>query len=189
MIFNEHYNLEGCHAILSPSNHYWLRYKDKARFSQLLKSREAIKRGVEDHEFACTCIQRKQKLPKSKQTLNAYVNDAIGYHMEPEKILYYSEYCFGTADAIVFNERQKKLRIHDLKTGVTKASMDQLLLYAGLFCLEYKKKPSEITVELRIYQSNEVVVHNPEPDELMAIIDQIILANKNITELKQEEPK
>lgn len=186
MNFNEHYDLEGCHAILSPSNHYWLHYKDKERFAQLLRSKQAVQKGIEDHAFACTCIKRRQKLPKSKITLNMYVNDAIGYHMTPEQVLYYSENCFGTADSIIFNERQKQLRIHDLKTGVSKVSMDQLLGYAGLFCLEYKKKPNEIKTELRIYQANEVTVYKPEPDEILEVVDQIILANKIINELKQE---
>lgn len=75
-----------------------------------------------------------QKLPRLNKTLNAYVNDAIGYKMIPEQILFYSDNCFGTADAIVF--RNGLLRIHDLKTGVIPAHMEQLEVYAALFCLE-----------------------------------------------------
>ena len=96
------------------------------------------------------CIMLNQKLPKSKQTLNMYVNDAIGFKMTPEQILYYSDNCFGTADAILF--RNNFLRIHDLKTGKIPAHMEQLEIYAALFCLEYKVKPADIEMELRIYQ-------------------------------------
>lgn len=187
MNFNEHFDIAGHHAVLSPSNHYWLHYKDKEKFEKLVRSRNAVEKGIEDHAFACTCIKRKQRLPKSRQTLNMYVNDAIGYRMIPEQILYYSENCFGTADAIVFNEHKKQLRIHDLKTGTTKVSMDQLMGYAGLFCLEYKIEPQKIKTELRIYQSNEAIVYKPDPIEIMETVDQIILANKFVNEIKTRE--
>ena len=29
-----------------------------------------------------------------------YVNDGVGFKLTPEQILYYSPYCYGTADAI-----------------------------------------------------------------------------------------
>lgn len=183
MNFNTHSDLEGAHAILSPSSYHWLRYGDKERFAQLVKSKEAVRKGIEDHAFACLCIKRKQRLPKSKLTLNMYVNDAIGFRMEPEQVLYYSDNCFGTADAIVFSERKKQLRIHDLKTGATPASMDQLVLYAALFCLEYKYNPRNINTELRIYQNNEVLIHVPEKDEISSAVDQIILGNKWVNEI------
>lgn len=63
--------------------------------------------------------------------MNMYVNDAISFRMVPEQILFYSENCFGTADTIVF--RNGTLRIHDLKTGVVPAHMEQLEIYAALF--------------------------------------------------------
>lgn len=185
MNFNQHSDLKGAHAILSPSSYHWLRYTSKEKFEQLVKSKEAVRKGIEDHNFACLCIQRHQRLPKSRVTLNMYINDAIGYRMEPEQVLYYSENCFGTADAISFNERKKILRIHDLKTGSTPASMDQLLLYAALFCLEYKYTPSSIYTVLRIYQNNDVVEYEPTPEELTAVADQIILGNKWVNELIQ----
>ena len=49
--------------------------------------------------------------------------------MTPEQILYYSDNCFGTADAILF--RNNFLRIHDLKTGKIPAHMEQLEIYAS----------------------------------------------------------
>ena len=108
-------------------------------------------KGTELHDFAAKCITLGQKLPKSQKTLNMYVNDAIGFKMVPEQPLFYSENCFGTTDAIAF--RNRMLRIHDLKTGVIPAHMEQLEIYAALFCLEYKIKPADIEMELRFIRT------------------------------------
>lgn len=89
----------------------------------------------------------------------------------------------GTADAISF--RDNFLRIHDLKTGSRPVHMEQLEIYAALFCLEYKYKPSDIKIELRIYQSDEVIVHNPEPDDIMEIINKIIHLNKLLEDIDE----
>lgn len=113
------------------------------------------------------------------------MNDAIGFKMQSELILYYSDNCFGTADAISF--RNNLLRIHDLKTGQTPACMDQLLIYAALFCLEYGIKPSEIDIELRIYQYDTYEVYIPEVDDLVPIMDKIISFDKLLRKIKSEE--
>jgi hypothetical protein len=125
------------------------------------------------------------KLPDEEKTLNMFVNDAIGYKMESEQILLYSENCFGTADAICF--RNDILRIHDLKTGELKTHMEQLMIYAALFCLEYKVKPHDIQIVLRIYQNNEIVELEPEPDDIVHIMDRIISADKIISSIKEQE--
>jgi hypothetical protein len=114
-----------------------------------------------------------------------YVNDAIGFKMIPEQVLFYSENCFGTADSISF--RNRLLRIHDLKTGVIPAHMEQLEIYAALFCLEYKIKPADIDIELRIYQHDEILYHTPTAEDIVPIIDKIITFDKVITKLKLEE--
>ena len=158
MNFNNHLNLEGQHAFLGASKYHWINYSEDKVVESYNKFLATLK-GTTLHEFAAQCIKLGQKLPKSKKTLNNYVNDAIGYKMIPEQVLYYSENCFGTADAICF--RNRLLRIHDLKTGVIPAHMEQLEIYAALFCLEYKFKPSDIDIELRIYQHDEVLCHNP----------------------------
>ena len=145
----------------------------------------AIQKGTALHAFAAQCILLDQKLPRSRKTLNMYVNDAIGYKMTPEQILYYSENCFGTADAISF--RNGLLRIHDLKTGVTPTHMEQLMIYAALFCLEYQMNPGEIETELRLYQNNEVLVHNPTADDILPIIDKIRIFDKIINDVKAQE--
>ena len=114
-----------------------------------------------------------------------YVNDAIGFKMTPEQVLYYSEFAFGTADAISF--RNNMLRIHDLKTGVTPAHMEQLLIYAALFCLEYNHKPGEIKMELRLYQNDEIVHHEPTAEDIAPIMDKVVSFDKIIRQIRQRE--
>ena len=183
MNFNKHYSVEGKHAYLSASKYHWINYDEEKLVEHYSKFQATLK-GTILHDFACQCIKLGQKLPKSQKTLNMYVNDAIGFKMNPEQVLYYSDNCFGTADAIIF--RNNLLRIHDLKTGVTKAHMEQLEVYAALFCLEYKKKPGNIDMELRIYQNNEIIIHNPTAEDILPIMDKIISFDKIIEKLKLE---
>lgn len=183
MIFKEHSELSGQHAFLGASKYHWINYDEE----KLIKSYEkhlAIAKGTELHELAHRLIKANVKLPRSQKTLNMFVNDAIGYKMESEQVLYYSENCFGTTDAISF--KKNMLRIHDLKTGETTASMSQLLIYAALFCLEYNVKPGSIESELRIYQNNDILVKNPESDEIAHVMDKIITFDNLIDRIKQE---
>lgn len=184
MNFNKHLNLEGQHAFLGASKYHWINY-DEGKIAEAYSKFLAAQKGTELHEFAAQCIRLGQKLPKSKKSLNMYVNDAIGYKMTPEQTLFYSENCFGTADAIGF--RDGLLRIHDLKTGATPAKMEQLEIYAALFCLEYRMKPGEIAIELRLYQSDEVIVHEPTVEDIAPIIDKIITFDKIIAKIKEQE--
>ena len=183
MNFNKHYSLEGKHAFLGASKYHWINY-DADKLVDSYTKFQATLNGTVLHDFACQCITLGQKLPKSQKTLNMYVNDAIGFKMKPEQVLYYSDNCFGTADAIIF--RNNLLRIHDLKTGVTRAHMEQLEIYAALFCSEYNKKPSDIDMELRIYQNNEIIVHNPTVEDILPIMDKIITFDKIIDKMKIE---
>lgn len=184
MNFNKHFALEGLHAFLSPSKYHWINYNDEKLLSAYSKHL-ASEHGIKLHEFASQAIKLGIKLPKSKKTINLYVNDAIGFKMTPEQPLYYSENCFGTADAISFSK--DCLRIHDLKTGTSKASMSQLEVYAAIFCLEYRVNPNNIFIELRLYQSDEVLVHNPEPEHILYIMNKIIESDKLIEKMKSEE--
>lgn len=181
MNFNKHSELEGQHAFLSASKYHWINYNED-KLIQTYKKYQAVQRGVVLHQFAKECIDLGQKLPKSKKTLNQYVNDAIGFRMTPEQVLYYSENCFGTADAISF--KNDFLRIHDLKTGETPASMHQLEVYAALFCLEYQIKPHDIGMELRIYQSDTVHLYTPDSRDILNITDKIVIFDKRIEKLK-----
>lgn len=183
MNFNNHSMLEGKHAFLGASKYHWINY-DADKVADSYSRFLAVQKGTELHDFAAQCIKLGQKLPRSKKTLNMYVNDAIGFKMTPEQVLYYSENCFGTADSISF--RNGLLRIHDLKTGVIPAHMEQLMIYAALFCLEYKVKPSEIDMELRLYQSDNVFYHNPTAEDIVPIIDKIISFDKIIENIKLE---
>ncbi len=184
MNFNRHSNFEGQHAFLGASKYHWLNY-DEAKLVESYSRAMAAQKGTELHDFAAQCIRLGQKLPKSQKTLNMYVNDAVGFKMTPEQVLYYSDNCFGTSDAIAF--RNKLLRIHDLKTGVVvPAHMEQLEIYAALFCLEYNVKPGEIDIELRIYQNNEILYSNPTAEDIAPIMDKIITFDKIIDKIKEQ---
>lgn len=174
---------EGAHAFLGASKYSWLNY-DENRLITAYQNYLAIQRGTVLHSFACQCIKLKQKLPKSQKTLNMHVNDAIGFRMTPEQVLYYSPNCFGTTDAIKFEK--DLLRIHDLKTGSTPASFKQLEIYAALFCLEYRVDPLKIQYELRIYQNDEVLIENPSGAEIEDIMRKIIVFDEQIDKLKGE---
>lgn len=184
MNFVKHSELAGKHAFLSASKYHWINY-DADKLAESYTRFMAAQRGTILHDFAAQCITLRQKLPRSRKTLNMYVNDAIGYKMTPEQVLYYSDNCFGTADTISFRDGQ--LRIHDLKTGVIPAHMEQLMIYAALFFLEYRIKPSEARTELRIYQNDEILVHNPEVDEIVPIMDQIKTFDKILTDIQSRE--
>lgn len=183
MQFNNHSELNGFHAFLGASKYHWVNY-DEAHLEKTYLNHKAVARGTRLHAFAKEAIELGINLPRTNRTLDKYVNDAIGYRMTPEVVLYYSPNCFGTADSISF--KRNKLRIHDLKTGVTKANPTQLYIYAALFCLEYDYKPSEIEMELRIYQSDEIHIFEPSVDEISHIMDKIVHFDKILTELDKE---
>lgn len=175
MKFNTHYNLEGLHAPFGASKSSWLRYDDN-KIVEVYRNLKAAEMGTRLHQWAKDTIDLGIRQPRSNKTLYAYANDAIGFKMETEVVLFYSERFFGTADAISF--RNGMLRIHDLKTGTRLVKMEQLEIYAALFCLEYKKKPNEIEIELRIYQNDEVIIHHPLAEDILEIMNKIIHVNK-----------
>lgn len=183
MRFNDHSNLAGQHAFLSASKYHWINYPDE-KLERAYVAALAAQKGTALHEFAAQAIRLGIKLPTRKTTLNMYVNDAIGYRMAPEQILYYSDHSFGTPDTIAF--RRNKLRIHDLKTGVTQTSEHQLEVYAALFCLEYRFKPFDIEIELRIYQNDECRVYEADPDVITRIMDKIVTFSKQIDIIRAE---
>lgn len=183
MNFVKHSNLEGLHAPFSASQSAWLRY-DNEKALTVYDNMRAKERGTKLHDWAKRTIDLGIKQPRSNKTLYAYVNDAIGFKMSTEVVLYYSPYFFGTADAISF--RNNKLRIHDLKTGKS-GHMEQLEVYAALFCLEYKIKPGDIQMELRLYKDNEVIVHEPTAEDILPIMDKIMSLNKALENFDDRE--
>ena len=198
MQFNEFSNLRGKHAFLSASKPTWLNWKNDA-FVERFFNQYSTTIGELLHRLAEKMIKRRIPLGKRDKNLitfylmdngiprylikpekwinnlSNYIEDAIKYHMETEVVLYYSDFCFGTADSIVFDNNL--LRIHDLKTGVTKVHIEQLLIYAALFCLQESINPEDIGFELRIYQGDEVIYHIPEPAEVRNIMNIIIDRN------------
>ena len=184
MDFNEHWNQVGKHAFLGASKYSWINY-DEDKLVETYRNYLAVERGTKLHALAADLISLRQTLPKTRAhlTLNEYVNDAIGFGLQPERVLYFSDNAFGTADSISF--KNNVLRIHDLKTGVTPAHMEQLYIYAAFFCLEYNKKPEDIMIVLRIYQNNEIIEEIPEPGVIREIMAKIILFDKRIIDIQK----
>lgn len=181
MIFNRHSDLQGKHAFLSPSNYHWLNYTDQKLEARYAAHRSA-RRGTDLHALAHEAIRLGIKLSKANQALSTYVNDAIGYKMQCEQPLFYSDNCFGTADTISF--RRGKLRIHDLKTGIAATSFHQLEVYAAIFCLEYHVNPMEIDIELRIYQRDEIRIHTPHWEVILEIMETIVNFDQQVEQMK-----
>lgn len=184
MNFIKHSNLEGLHAAFSPSQSSWLMYDDDKAVEYYM-NKKAAEMGTRIHEWAKKTIDLGIKQPRSKKTIYAYVNDAIGFRMSTEVVLYYSDRFFGTADSISF--RNNFLRIHDLKTGKTPVHMEQLEIYAALFCLEYRIKPGDIEIELRIYQNDEILYHKPTAEDILPIMDKIVHLDKILEQKDYEE--
>lgn len=185
MNFNKHSALNGLHSPFSPSQSAWLRYDDD-KLIEVYQNRKAAEMGTRLHAWAKETIDLGIRQSRSNKTLYMYVNDAIGFRMSTEVVLFYSERFFGTADAISF--RNGVLRIHDLKTGKSPVKIEQLEIYAALFCLEYKVKPSDIKdIELRIYQNDAVLVHNPTADDIYQIMDKIVHMDKLLSKVEYEE--
>jgi len=182
MIFNQHSELQGRHAFLSPSSYSWLNYTDQkleARYHTV----RAARRGTALHALAHDAINLGVRLNRAEQSLCTYVADAIKYRMACEQSLYYSDNCFGTSDTISF--RRNKLRIHDLKTGLSSVSAKQLEIYAALFCLEYGVNPYDIETELRIYQRDEIQIFTPPPELIASIMEKIIDFDQQIQQIKE----
>ena len=184
MNFNSRSALAGQHAFLSPSNYHWINYDDQKLEARYHAAR-AAKRGTDLHDLAHKAIELGGRMPRSKKTINLYVNDGIGFRMSPEQPLYYSDNCFGTADTISF--RKQVLRIHDLKTGITATSHHQLEVYAALFCLEYGFSPYDIEMDLRIYQNDGIRQFEPHPGVIERIMDTIVLFDARIEALKGDD--
>ena len=185
MNFRNHSNLVGAHAFLGASKYTWLNY-DEQKLEEAFNRNRQTQLGTELHELASRLINLGVKLPKTKKTLNMFVNDAIDDKMHSEVVLAYSRNCFGTADAIKFDEESLKLDVRDLKTGQHPAKFEQLWIYDAIFCLEYNIDPRYIEIENRIYQNNDVLVDNPVPELIVDIMCKIELFDKRLNQLLQK---
>ena len=192
MIWNRHSNLEGSHAFLSASKYNWIT-KTNEELVQAYTNSYSQTIGTLMHAYAADSIKFREKLRKSDArgakfdlmrrgvpefaidirsffpTVMAYVND--------------SDLCYGTADSITVSN--DILRIHDLKTGVTPAKTDQLMVYAALFFLEYPYKPERLRTELRIYQMDDIIVREPEVEEIREVMNAIVEKDRVLQKLKE----
>lgn len=184
MNFNAHSHLTGKHSFLSASKYHWINY-DIDKLTRVYLKQNAAVRGTRLHNFAQECIELGVKLPRTNDSLNQFVNDAIGFRMRSEQILFYSPNVFGTADGISFIKNF--LRIHDYKSGEGRVSMKQLEVYASIFCLEYNHSPEKIEIELRIYQGGKILVHIPDPMEIRQLMDKIIQFDDRIEKIREVE--
>ena len=190
MNFNRHFELEGKHAILSPSKPYWLNY-NQDQIRNYVISQQAAARGTRLHDLAARLIQEGLKLKGPTQTLTAFVNDALGYGMSPEVALKYTENCFGHTDAIGYD--RGILRVHDYKSGAGPVHMEQLEIYAALFLLEYERQfgvnPANTKVNLRIYQNDDIQEENPDKDRMEELIYLIKERDSWVEHTMQEDDK
>ncbi len=175
---------DGEHAFLGASNHAWYNYDDE-KLVKVYVSKLASARGTALHDLARRLIKLKTHLPNDKKTLNLYVNDCIDFGFVPEYKLYYSKFAYGTTDAICFDNGV--LKISDLKTGKTRVSFLQLMIYAALFFLCYPEIPLKRVkgIELRIYQNNEVLMETPEIDDILPVMDKIKRYSRILEELEE----
>lgn len=181
MIWKDYSNLRGSHAFLSPSRYHWINYTEE-KLRSVYENQQKIVLGTKYHAFAANAIELAVRLPNNGATINSFVNDAIGFRMTPEVVLYYSPNCYGTADAVGFNNGV--LRVHDLKTGTTPASIMQLVVYSALFCLDYPDNKPDI-VNLRIYQNDEIVEYEPHYNEIFDVMERIREWDRIIEEINE----
>lgn len=212
MLWNNHSKdvPKGSHALLGASRCSWLNY-DEDDLYNAYKRQYATAMGTSLHELAADLIENRIRLSKRDThlvllhliknhiprdvieeefdrimiNLVPYVEDGIGYRMRVEQPLFYSQNAFGTADSIIFDEKKRLLRVHDYKSGTTPVHMEQLYIYAALFCLEYEFKPGDLNFELRIYQNGEQLIDKPEVDIILPIMDEIVRKDKLIEQFKE----
>lgn len=182
MQFIRHYVNEHHHAFLGASKYHWIDY-DMEKMERIWENQFASVLGQRKHAWAAEAIRMGLRQQKNKITLNSYINDAIGFRMEPEVVLMWNDDCFGTADAISFNNGL--LRIHDLKTGIHPGSFKQLWIYCALFCLEYRVNPYDIEMIVRIYQNDEILEQVVDPQIVREIMDKYKMFNSRIQEMKE----
>ena len=184
MRWNRHSELEGRHAFLSASNYHWTGYSEE-KLLTVYRNQQAKILGTKLHAFAHDAIVLGRMLYADGSTLSMFVNDCIIDGLDSEVLLYFSDNAFGTADGISFDGNL--LRIYDLKTGKTPASMKQLKVYASLFCLEYQFDPNEIGMILRIYQNEEVITEEPDPIDIWDLMDRIIYFDSLLEQMRAED--
>lgn len=167
-------------AELGTEIHEWssIQIKLKNRVSNIKEIEKGVKTHIYDKyaktpEYRDMLLSNIYYLPgEIYPTVKLFVNDCIGYRMQSEQKVGYSEFFWGTADAIRCVDN--RLQVFDLKTGTRPAKMTQLCVYAALYCLQEHMKPDQLSeIETRIYQMGEVIVDNPPSDIIYDIMHKI----------------
>lgn len=195
------------HAVFGGSNPSWVNKSPEDIREQYLRS-FATKIGTVSHEFAAERIKYRQRLTKHEwkgylirllekdiprlaidvdflfPNISSYVNDAIGFRLDPEVRVTAHEDFFGTADAINYDASKRFLRIHDLKTGTSPVHMEQLYIYAAFYCMERNLRPQEQTYEMRIYQAGDIWVDNPDPSVILNTVKTVVDGIREINKIK-----
>lgn len=215
MIWNDHSrDHDEDHALFAPSSTSYLNtdFSDVDAVEELIQRKRAAKYatkvGTVLHDYAQKRIKLGMRLNKAErnsvvfylltngipedvfdiefifENLRTYINDCILHRMNVEQKLKFSDIFYGTADAISFEKN--RLKIFDLKTGRSPVHIEQLMQYAALFCLEYGYKPSNIEIELRIYQADQVAVCEVDPNDIKDIINSMRITNKIYHEMRGE---
>jgi hypothetical protein len=193
MSLKRNFSIIGKHAFLSPSTYHWLEYDDE-KLRRVYFQRQQAALGDKTHTLAQQLIELGIRLPDNKTTLSMYVNDAIGFRMEAEVPLVYSDECFGTADACGYRVERgiPTLRISDLKTGINPADMRQLKIYAAIFFydFEFHKDVDSIfgtRIILRIYQNDAIVEEEADPAEILQVMERIKYLSEAVASLRKED--
>ena len=187
-------SVSGQHAFLSPSSYHWFKDTEDELRSRYFSKQQTV-RGVREHAFAAEAIELKLPQLDNGSTLNLYINDAIGFRMEAEVPLFYTEDCFGTADALSCREEHwpdgifMTLRVSDLKTGITPADMLQIDIYVAIFFLAYGKmfRPDQTRVVQRIYQNNQIFEHIPHHTEILTNMSRVRDAARQVAYFREED--
>ena len=107
------------------------------------------------------------------ETVYFYISECVNFRMMPERHLFYSYNFFGTADAVSFDPESHILRISDLKTGDTPGRIEQLYIYAAYACMQLELKPDDITIELRIYQSGDILLEVADKKKVIFVMEKV----------------
>lgn len=118
-----------------------------------------------DPEVGSTFLEHLRYLPGDAfLSAKLFICDSIGFRMESEQKLSVSKIIEGTADAVRYYPKENLLRVSDLKTGSRPAKIEQVFVYAALYCYENRLDPLKTNFETRIYQNGEVYIEHPSGD-------------------------
>lgn len=176
---------------LGTEMHEWASVQIKLR--NKVSGIKEVHKGVKTHifekydkspEYRDMLLENIDYLPTEiYPTIKLFVNDCIGFRMDSEMRVTYSDLLWGTTDAIRCHDNI--LQVFDLKTGSKPAKETQLYTYAALYCLQEHIKPDTLdAVETRIYQNGDVFMDNPPSDIIYDIMHKIVHVDSVINKFK-----